>query len=132
MPEQRVLAVDFDGVIANYDGWKGDDHFGTPLPGVAEALQELKKRGWLIVIWTTRGNVEQLRNYLNCFGIPYDSINEVSSREYAKQKISADVYLDDRGLRFEGVWSAKLIDEIDHFKTWWETEQSHESFVPRP
>ena len=59
-----TIAVDFDGVIADYDGWKGNQTFGSPRSDVIEALQVLRSEGWKIVIYSTRG-VEEIKPSLN-------------------------------------------------------------------
>src|SRR6201988_2756427 len=67
----RTIAVDFDGVIAEYDGWKGKGVLGLPRKDVVEALHELRAEGWKVVIHTTRGERE-VRPYLVRHGIPHD------------------------------------------------------------
>ncbi|MBV9217454.1 MAG: hypothetical protein JO053_14900 [Acidobacteria bacterium] len=51
--KRRRVCVDLDGVLAEYDGWKGPDHFGKPLPG---ALTFCKKLAEIadIVVFTSR------------------------------------------------------------------------------
>lgn len=51
-----AVAVDLDGVIFEYDGWRGPDHFGDPLPGAKEFLQSLRDMGIRIIIHTARTN----------------------------------------------------------------------------
>src|SRR6202000_1693327 len=51
---QLTIAVDFDGVVADYDGWKGCDVFGVPRSDVRHVLNILHEEGWKIVIHTTR------------------------------------------------------------------------------
>ena len=36
--EKKTICVDFDGVIAQYDGFKGNDIFGDPIDGVQSCL----------------------------------------------------------------------------------------------
>lgn len=92
-----VAVVDFDGVIAQYDGWLGDDIFGDAMPGAAEALTELRTHGWQIIIWTTRQVTPGLKNYLKNNYIPYDSINTTDHNPPGtSNKPIADVYIDDR------------------------------------
>ena len=50
---RRTIAVDFDGVIAEYDGYKGPGVLGDPRQDVREALRELRSEGWKIIIHTT-------------------------------------------------------------------------------
>ena len=37
------VCVDLDGVLAQYDKWKGVDHFGDPVPGALEFAKKLSK-----------------------------------------------------------------------------------------
>ena len=106
MTNPFIAAIDFDGVIAQYDGWKGDDHFEPPKPGAKEAIDILRAHGIKIVIWTCRTNETALREYLQKYNIQYDAINVdvhpgiLAEDDPNRRKIVADVYLDDRGLRF--------------------------------
>lgn len=49
----KTVAVDLDGVLAKYDGWKGIDHVGDPVPGAKEFIEELCKE-FSVIIYTTR------------------------------------------------------------------------------
>ncbi len=113
---RRTLAVDFDGVIANYDGYKGPGVLGDPRADVREALHTLKNEGWKIIINTTRGQ-QELAKYLAQHGIPFDEFN--SNSDYNTQGIKpvADVYWDDRAVCYSGD-ARKDIDAIRNFKTW--------------
>jgi hypothetical protein len=42
---RRTIAVDFDRVIAGYDGWKGRGVLGLPRKDVIETLHELHAEG---------------------------------------------------------------------------------------
>ena len=127
-----VIAVDFDGVIADYHGWYGEEHFGEPISGAQRGLKSLVLKGWFIAIWTTRRKVGLIAHWLREHDIPFDSINEVPHRDYACKKISADIYLDDRGLRFNGVWNQELLNQIVNFRTHWEEfDGTSEDFTPQ-
>ena len=52
--DKRVIAVDLDGTLAHYDGWKGVDHIGEIIPSVANAIVLAKKEGADIWIFTAR------------------------------------------------------------------------------
>lgn len=52
-----TVCVDFDGVIARHDDWKGIEHFGEPIEGAREFLVELSKFA-RIVVFTCRTNLE--------------------------------------------------------------------------
>lgn len=113
------IAVDLDGTICpikNPDQAYGDLE---PLPGAAEALRELRRQGHIVIIQTARnmktcqanlGRV--LKNvglitleWLERYGIEYDEIYF--------GKPNAEVYIDDRALRFAS-WQeldeARLLD----------------------
>ena len=104
----KIIAVDLDGTIAEYDGWKGVEHIGLPISKVTRVLRELKERGWYIRIFTCRLNgvhtklgrcdiIKEskgyIENWLKAFNIPFDEI--VLNIE---GKPFAHVYLDDRAI----------------------------------
>ena len=47
------VCVDLDGVLATYDGWKGYDHIGPPVPGALDFARTLAKVAD-IIIYTSR------------------------------------------------------------------------------
>ena len=51
------ICVDLDGVLAKYDGWKGPDQIGPPLPGAREFAESLAKLAD-IVIFTSRCSLD--------------------------------------------------------------------------
>ncbi|HEY4682620.1 MAG TPA: HAD family hydrolase [Candidatus Acidoferrales bacterium] len=113
---RRTIAVDFDGVIADYDGWQGPSVLGPPRADVVEALRALRAEGWKIVIHTTRGEHE-IAHYLAERGIPYDEINRNSDYQTQGVKPVADVYWDDRAVRYSGDGRQDL-GLIRNFRTW--------------
>ena len=48
--------VDFDGTLAVYDGWKGPDVLGTPIPLMVSRVKAWLARGDETVILTARAN----------------------------------------------------------------------------
>lgn len=119
--QPKVVAVDLDGTLLEYDGWKGPAHFGQPIPGVLKALYELKKEGWAVVIWTTRRTDQALRTHLEKHDIPFDYINtNPFGPPGGSHKIYADVYLDDRALRFNGNTAGLAQRIMDAAKSWTE------------
>jgi len=108
----KVIAVDLDGVILEFDEWKGHRHFGKPVPGVRDALKKLKEMGFVIVVWTTRDNIEDIARVLREHKIPFDYINENPFQPPdCSNKIYADVYVDDRAVEFNGNWD-EVIEKI--------------------
>jgi hypothetical protein len=113
---RRTIAVDFDGVIADYDGWKGTGVFGEPRGDVVHALRGLQAEGWKIVIHTTRGE-DEVEGYLAEHAIPHDEINRNSDYQTKGVKPVADVYWDDRAVRYSGNAQQDL-ELIRGFRTW--------------
>ena len=115
----RYACVDLDGTIADYAGWRGPDHFGAPLPGVRQALTTLREQGWVLIIFTTRGDRDRVRGYLERHAIPFDFINENPDQPPGTYsgKPFAHVYVDDRAVQFKGDWPATLA-EVLAFEPW--------------
>jgi hydroxymethylpyrimidine pyrophosphatase-like HAD family hydrolase len=113
---QPTIAVDFDGVLAEYDGWKGNQVLGEPRVDVVEVLRVLRQEGWKIIIHTTRSEAE-IRDYLVDNQIPYDEVNRNSSYRSLGNKPVATVYWDDRALCYSGNAFHDL-DAIRSFRTW--------------
>lgn len=112
----KTIAFDFDGVLAQYDGWKGYQHLGKPIEGMREVLQQLKSDGWKILIYTTRGNAE-IAEWCKKYYMPVDYINmnpEIQGKNPGKP--IASIYVDDRAIRFTGDVK-KLIEDIREFES---------------
>lgn len=113
----KVASFDFDGVLAMYEGWVDRNHFGDPVPGMRELLQDLKKEGWRIVVFTTRGSTE-VREWCEQHNMPVDYFNqnpEISGQNPCKPV--ASFYVDDRAINFDGDVD-KLRERIKNFKPW--------------
>lgn len=119
-PRQRKwIAVDFDGVLANYSGYKGKDVLGSPMPGAARAIGELKKRGWRVLVYTTRPVTPKLKQWFKRHRIAYDAINTNSMNPpNTSVKPRVDVWLDDRAVCFTGSWSEAL-KRVFKFQPWY-------------
>lgn len=97
-----IIAVDFDGTIVK------DDYpfIGDPIPGAIDTLKKLKKEGYQLVLWTCRTGQKLAEAIKYCAenGIRFDAINEniryriVAYNGSDSRKISADLYIDDRGV----------------------------------
>lgn len=113
---RRTVAVDFDGVISEYDGWKGVGVLGTPRSDVVEVLRTLHQEGWKLVVHTTR-SPREIEDYLAQHTIPYDEINCNSDYRTGGVKPVADVYWDDRAVRYTGD-AQRDLEMIRNFRTW--------------
>lgn len=119
-----TVAVDFDGVISCYDGFKGKGIFGPPIPGVATELAVLRAMGWTIIVNTTRSETWWVKEYLIEHEIPWDYVNfnpDNHTRDLSPAKIIADVYIDDRAITFTGKWGG-MAERVINFRPWYKRE----------
>jgi beta-phosphoglucomutase-like phosphatase (HAD superfamily) len=90
------IAIDFDGTIHDPFNVKKGYKMGQPIQGAAQAISDLQKQGHEIIIFPTWADNEQRRraivDWLTYFGVPFDDITSV--------KPDADIYLDNRAIRF--------------------------------
>jgi hypothetical protein len=93
-----VVCFDFDGVIADYKEWLGFNVFGSPNTKIIDIMKKLRPY-CTIIIWTTRSDTPELRDYLKIFGIPYDSLNSSAHNPPCTSiKPIYDVIVDDRAI----------------------------------
>jgi hypothetical protein len=106
------VAVDFDRVLFHHVDWGGHEQYGEPVAGAREALGEIRRMGFRIMVWTTRSQRDIIRAALEKHGIPFDYINENPDQpqEINPSKPVADYYIDDRAVRFT-TWQA-VLEEI--------------------
>lgn len=48
------IGVDLDGTLAHYDGWKGHEHIGEPIPLMQERVKRWLEEGRDVRIFTAR------------------------------------------------------------------------------
>ena len=117
---KKTLAVDFDGVISEskHNDWKGHGIFGKVIDGCLRELNKLRSLGWTIIVFTARGvDIQFVKEFLDKNKVPYDYINQNApgAPEGASAlKVSANVYLDDRAITFDGSWDG-MAERIDSF-----------------
>lgn len=115
----RVIAFDFDGVIATYAGFVHHHDIQPPNPEVVRAIKLLKEQGHSILVHTTRGDAFVAR-YCEQFSIPVDYINRRPDIEGENPgKPIATVYVDDRALTYRGQAANELVKQILAFKPYW-------------
>lgn len=118
--KSRVIAFDFDGVIAKYSGFVAQDDIQEPIAEVLKAIRLLKELGHKILIYSTRSD-EFLKNYCEKFSIPVDYINRRPDKQGGNPgKPVAYVYVDDRSVLYKGEKAEDLVSEIINFKAYWE------------
>lgn len=97
------VAIDFDGTITTYTGWRGWNVFDKPVDGIREFLQSLVDRGYTITIHTARITVgmsdkqcmdvvEALEAYMQEHDLPFDNVH------VGPGKPIAVAYVDDRAV----------------------------------
>jgi hypothetical protein len=95
-PDGRAtVAVDFDGVINNYDGHASGPITTQPMPGAVASLIALDKQ-YRVVIFTARNDLTAVRSWLEDNGLGEFAVS-VTNR-----KPPAIAYIDDRAIRFQG------------------------------
>ncbi len=97
----RSVCVDLDGVLAQYSGWRGIEHFGDPIPGAVDFTSKLVKT-YRVIIFSSRTHEEEGRDvgaaaqlvaaWLNRHGFAYDEIYTGVGKPFAS------AYVDDRGV----------------------------------
>lgn len=112
----QIVCIDFDLTIASYSGWHGEGYVeitGIPLPGAKEAIKELRNSGYLVLIHSTRcgfeGGLPAIVTWLGVHNIVVDGV--------CLNKPNADYYIDDKGITFNGDWSA-TVRRLKTFKHW--------------
>lgn len=91
----KIICVDFDGVIHNFKHPIKGRRMGAPIEGTKEALTYLRSRGGFIVVFTVWGDAKgqkTISDFMNYYELPFDDITNI--------KIKADYYIDDHGIRF--------------------------------
>ena len=108
---KKKIYIDFDGVLNNYNGWKGNNELFEPQTGVKDFLNKLSL-SYKIYIFSARNPLDiadwlikhNLRKYIS-------NITNVKNPAYA--------YIDDRAIRFDGDYS-KILFELEDFKPHWQ------------
>lgn len=89
----RLVCLDFDGVLADYRGWQGEWHAEPPVPGAREFVQKVRELGYTPVVHCSRPP-EMVRQWLAEHQFPPVAVVET--------KPDAFLYIDYRGHRFDG------------------------------
>lgn len=65
--------VDLDGTLAYYDGWKGIEHIGSPIPLMLQRVKDWINKGETVKIFTARAvipeQIEVIERWLDEHGI---------------------------------------------------------------
>lgn len=111
------FAIDLDGTLLAYCGWKGEDHFGDPLPGAVEWVKAALADGHEVTVFTTRTNQERVHAALVERGFPSLPVTNVKRPEFS-------IMIDDRALTFSGpgLWTIPPQDFGRGRWPWWKEE----------
>lgn len=143
----KTIAIDFDGVIHKYSkGWHDGTCYDDPVFGVFEAISTLMDSGYCVFILSTR-KAAHIRKWVKQnayesdyerhgmggdpldfkypkFGFTVEIIpwykkfwNKKKVLGITKRKLPAMAYIDDRAIKFNGLWQT-TIGEIADFKTY--------------
>lgn len=76
-PGKKWIGVDLDGTLAEFNGWKGPEHIGPPIPHVVDCVRYLMtKLNFDVRVFTSRAEVPEqvkpIRTWLIAQGLPAD------------------------------------------------------------
>ena len=124
----KTVVFDFDGVIHSYtSGWQGEDTIlDPPVPGIREALKEIRDAGYEVVVVSTRCATIKGHGAIEAW--LYDN----GLREYidkvCKEKPPAVAYIDDRAICFDG-HPETLLKKIKNFQAWKDQGRDYEALL---
>lgn len=127
-----TISIDFDGVIHQYSqGYQDGSIYDPPIKGAARFIYDcMFLKDWSVFILSTR-DPEQIKDWMESVlfqgkelpfkitMLPPDQKfwNEKKNIGITNRKLAAHVYIDDRGMRFEGHFEL-MIEQLELFKTW--------------
>jgi len=112
--EGPIVAVDLNGVLDTYSGWKGLS-IGTRRAPAPRSSSTRCARGYRIVIHTTRWR-DDAEAWLRKHGL-LDRVDLVTN-----EKVAAHVFVDDRAVCFRGDFEVTL-REIEALSAHWELRE---------
>jgi len=113
-----TIAIDFDGVLSDYTGWKGHGApFDPPVDGALQAIRDYKDAGFDVCIHTSRADsgksVSRLTRWFMDHGLERRYLEGLT---ITNEKPPAIIYIDDRAWCFTGRFPS--VEELKNFKTW--------------
>jgi len=110
------IAVDLDGVLAEYHGHGEQEGLGAPLPGAREFVEQLAEAGWVVIVCSRNHDPEDVAIWLS--ENQFRGVSAVAPA--AAGAVDATVFLDDRALRFNGDFGP-VLDLLLHSdpRPWW-------------
>ena len=118
--DRPTVAVDVDGVLAEYDGRFDITRIGDPTDEGRSLLEQLRDAGYRVVPWSTRSATQVTRWALQ-HKLPFDHATS--------QKPIAIAYIDDRAVPYQGNAFAAMcyVQDLARQGPWWQQEQRRKS-----
>lgn len=115
---RQTLAIDFDGVIHAYtSGWRGTLEIPDPPVEGAIAWLAAAAERFDLAIFSVRANapgaIDAMRAWLRSHGLPDRVLERI---RFPAGKPPAELYIDDRGYRFDGTFPS--FDELGALEPW--------------
>ena len=108
---KKIIQIDLDGVLNNYDGNYNNGIIAEPRAGVREFLEKLSSE-FDIEILTVQNKINTVL-WLQ----KHELLNFISDVTNVKNQF-ATLFIDDRALNFNGDFE-KIFEEIKDFKPYW-------------
>lgn len=115
MKKKHHIALDLDGTLLQYSGWKRESRFGKPYKGAKEFVETLISMGHRVTVFTAREKHEPVKKHLKKFGFPPLDVTNIKRHDFS-------IIVDDRAMNYHGsiTWH-RLIYRIEDFKPWWKS-----------
>lgn len=109
------IAVDFDGTITMTNDYP---NISELRPYVKEAIDEIRKHGHRVYLWTCRQGKElqEAIDFLNSNGIVLDGYNSCDY-EFGQRKMIAELYIDDRAYPCKPINWVQITSDICYGNT---------------
>lgn len=103
-----IISLDFDGVLHDMHNVIDGQKMGQPVAGSLEAVNLLQRQGHRLFVMTasTKARLPSIYEWLAYFNFPPLPVTN--------EKQNADLYIDDKGLRFHD-WE-QAVHDIEHYK----------------
>jgi len=85
MSNGEWVGVDLDGTLAHWDGWKGMEHIGAPIPPMIDRVRSWLLEGVTVKIFTARASVPEhipyIHDWLEKHGLPRLEVTNIKDFE---------------------------------------------------
>ena len=125
------VCLDFDGVLHSFEsGWQGVHKIpDPPVPGAFDFIESLLDATSLLTVAvysarSAQGGIPAMQRWF----VKHGGEKLLTQLIFPFHKPAAKVYLDDRGLRFEGEFPS--VDELKHsFRTWNDSQKKGKLYL---